>query len=322
MGPNDELLRKFGFQGDAVNEAGRRLQAIIEGHGQEWISFFPELLGLDGDALKASAIKLQQDIENFLRPDLLNKEAIIAKVRDLIVGQRNKAQLIEEITQQLIGEGFVDQEIQQALGAALGGPLGAGMNAGFTQALQPFTATAAPQLANAATQIVAPATKTTKDATDGLAESINDGLISAIDEFVGGAAIRIQNAFADIKKRIVDATEALQTYIDKLASIKAPVLGDGGSTTGGGTGTTGGGGGGGFLTSGFAPGGTGLVSLASPALAPAAAPAGGPTLIFQIDARGATMTRREFEAVVREVIADEAPAIARRTARIMQRRGS
>jgi hypothetical protein len=125
---NDMILEKAGMRPQAINEAGRRLQDIVnQGSASPWVNFFPELMGLDEATLKASALKLQQDIEDFIRPDFINKERVFARAKRAIEGQRNKENLVNEVTKWLISEGYAAEEVQRALADELGTSLATGM---------------------------------------------------------------------------------------------------------------------------------------------------------------------------------------------------
>lgn len=112
----DMLMAQAGMYTDKFNESGRRLADIVNrGAESPWVDFFPELMGLEGDTLKASAAKLQADIESYLRPDLLNPEAALESARRSLIGNRNREEMNRQLTQQLLAEGFGESEIRAAL---------------------------------------------------------------------------------------------------------------------------------------------------------------------------------------------------------------
>lgn len=121
VGANDEILRAMGLQGEAVNEAGRRLQDVVNrGIESPWVEAFAELRGKTNDEVKATAAYMQSQIDQFLRPDLLNKEAILDNARNALIGGRNRAALIEEITNQLVAEGYAVVEAKRTIAEQLG----------------------------------------------------------------------------------------------------------------------------------------------------------------------------------------------------------
>lgn len=121
VGAHDEIMRAMGLQGEAVNEAGRRLQDVINrGLESPWVSAFEELRGKTNDEVKATAAYMQQQIEQFLRPDLINVEAAYEKAKNRLVGQRNRDALVEQITQRLVAEGYAIVEAQKAAAEQLG----------------------------------------------------------------------------------------------------------------------------------------------------------------------------------------------------------
>lgn len=121
---------------DAVNEMGRRLADIrdraLEGKESPWLSLFPELQGGDKETLAARAQQIMNDISAGLRTDLLNKDAILANAKRSIEGQRATDALVEELTQELVGQGYAIAEVGEALGATMGVSIGDGAAAAGT----------------------------------------------------------------------------------------------------------------------------------------------------------------------------------------------
>lgn len=121
VGANDEILRAMGLQSEAVNENGRRLQDVINrGLESPWVNAFAELRGKTDQEVRATAAYIQDQINKFLRPDLLNREAILQGARDNIIGKRNRDALVEEITAQLVAEGYAVVEAQGAIADQFG----------------------------------------------------------------------------------------------------------------------------------------------------------------------------------------------------------
>lgn len=135
LDPADFLPRE-----DAINENARRLGAIMrDGIGnQEWLEEFKaevpgiwEELVSSGDPQGAAARILQQ-FQAGLRPELLDREQIKERVRQMILGDQTTAQLASELAAELSAEmGVSLGQAQQAVGALLGT---GGATAGLTGA--------------------------------------------------------------------------------------------------------------------------------------------------------------------------------------------
>jgi hypothetical protein len=119
---NQQLMAAGGIYEEQFNESGRQLEDVINrGKDSPFADdFFANYLGLTDEQLKASAAKLQEDIEAFIRPELFNKDAALNKARRSLVGNRNREQLADELTAQLISEGFAAAEVEAAIGQQLG----------------------------------------------------------------------------------------------------------------------------------------------------------------------------------------------------------
>lgn len=123
---------------DSVAENARRLAAIMrDGIGnQEWMAeFAAEVPGIfeeisnSGDP-RAAAARILQQFQAGLRPELIDKEAVKDRVRQMILGDQNTAALAAEIAQELSGElGVSLGQAQQAVGSLLGT---GGASAGLT----------------------------------------------------------------------------------------------------------------------------------------------------------------------------------------------
>ena len=119
---------------DAINENARRLAAIMrDGIGnQEWLEEFKsevpslwEELSTSGDP-RAAAARMLQDFQAGLRPELLDKEQIKSRVRQMLLGDQSSADLANEIAQELATElGVSLAQAQAAVGGYMGGGLGA-----------------------------------------------------------------------------------------------------------------------------------------------------------------------------------------------------
>lgn len=120
VGENDELLDRFGLRVETTAEPLRRLQDVVNrGAESEWANYYAAQLGLTpgmGDELKARAARLMQDVQAGLRPDLLSREALITNsIRD-IEGQRALDALRDDVTKELAGRGYLQEEISASLG--------------------------------------------------------------------------------------------------------------------------------------------------------------------------------------------------------------
>jgi len=114
---------------DAVNENARRL-ADVAVHGWEspWAEYFrnefPELWAeafSDGGDIQRQAATLLQQFEQGLRPELIDKELAKERVRIMLLGDQNMAELAREIATELSEEmGVSMYEAMGAAGAVLG----------------------------------------------------------------------------------------------------------------------------------------------------------------------------------------------------------
>ena len=125
LNPADFLPRE-----DAINENARRLAAIMrDGLGnQEWMDEFKrEVPGIfdelaASDDPRAAAARILQQFQAGMRPELLDREQIKNRVRQMILGDQSSAQLAQEIAQELSGELNVSlAQAQQAANSVLGG---------------------------------------------------------------------------------------------------------------------------------------------------------------------------------------------------------
>ena len=114
--------------GDSINENAKRLAAIAnEGlQGQPWLDeFIAEVPGVYADLMlkqaagvdvKTAAQQIMAEFQQGLRPELLDRDMIKQRVKDMIIGQENAAKLATEIAQELATE--MNIPFQQALSAA------------------------------------------------------------------------------------------------------------------------------------------------------------------------------------------------------------
>ena len=114
---------------DAINENARRLADIMQNglKGQSWLDEFKtEVPGIfdeiaaSGD-IQGSAARILQEFQQGLRPELIDKDAVKARVKAMLVGDASMAQLAQEIAAELSAElGVSLAQAQQAAGAVLG----------------------------------------------------------------------------------------------------------------------------------------------------------------------------------------------------------
>lgn len=146
LNPADFLPRE-----DAINENARRLAAIMrDGLGnQEWMDEFKrEVPGIfdelaASDDPRAAAARILQQFQSGMRPELLDREQIKNRVRQMILGDQSSAQLAQEIAQELSGELNVSlAQAQQAASSVLGGGalLPAAVEQGAPDAAEPAQA--------------------------------------------------------------------------------------------------------------------------------------------------------------------------------------
>lgn len=124
LDPADFLPRE-----DAINENARRLGAIMRDGiaGQDWLEEFkaeaPGVwaeLASSGDP-QAAAARILQQFQAGLRPELLDREQIKERVRQMILGDHTTAALASELAAELSAEmGVSLAQAQQAVGALMG----------------------------------------------------------------------------------------------------------------------------------------------------------------------------------------------------------
>lgn len=137
LDPADFLPRE-----DAINENARRLAAIMrDGLGdQEWMEEFKrevpalfEELATSGDPQGAAA-RILQEFQAGLRPELLDRDAVKERVRQMILGEQSMAAIAGELAQELAQEmGVSLGQVQRTMGAMGIGGLGAGAGGGAGQ---------------------------------------------------------------------------------------------------------------------------------------------------------------------------------------------
>jgi hypothetical protein len=118
VNPDDFLPRE-----DAINEDARRLaDVMVNGFASPWASYFekefPSLwadLASGGD-IQQSAARVLQEFQRGLRPELMDREAIKARIRQMLIGDENTQKLAAEIAQELSDE--LGISLQQANSAA------------------------------------------------------------------------------------------------------------------------------------------------------------------------------------------------------------
>ena len=124
LNPADFLPRE-----DAINENARRLAAIMrDGIGnQEWLDEFKaEVPGIFDEIASSSdprgaAARILQEFQQGLRPELLDKEQIKARVKAMLLGEQNTAALAQEIAAELSSElGMSLAQAQQAVAGVMG----------------------------------------------------------------------------------------------------------------------------------------------------------------------------------------------------------
>jgi hypothetical protein len=135
----DQAVEGSASRPDAINENARRLMAIAtEGFKEQpWLEEFkrevPEIFAeLEKNPdIRGSALRILQEFESGMRPELLDRGGIKDRVKQLIIGDQNAAQLANEIAQEIATEMGIS--LPQALAAsreALGVGGGEGEGAG------------------------------------------------------------------------------------------------------------------------------------------------------------------------------------------------
>ncbi|GIK73801.1 MAG: hypothetical protein BroJett021_27890 [Chloroflexota bacterium] len=134
--PADFLPRE-----DAINENARRLAAIMrDGLGdQEWMEEFKaevpaifEEIANSADPQGAAA-RILKEFQAGLRPELLDRDAVKERVRQMILGEQSMAAVAGEIAQELAQEmGVSLGQVQRTMGAmGIGGADGTGLGEQF-----------------------------------------------------------------------------------------------------------------------------------------------------------------------------------------------
>lgn len=140
----ESLLESMGLRSDAINEDARRLADVaVKGWESPWADYFrtkfPQLFDdmyFGGDNIKAIAAQQLKDFEDGLNPALIDKERAKDRIRRMLLGEANMAELALEIANELAAEMGVP--LQQALATAQG-TLGVGGSTGAgTEAAQTF----------------------------------------------------------------------------------------------------------------------------------------------------------------------------------------
>jgi hypothetical protein len=133
-----------GIRPDAINENARRLMAIAkEGLAdQSWLEEFkrevPAVFAeLEGNPdIRGSALRILQEFENGMRPELMDRGGIKDRVKQMILGEQNAAALAEEIAREIATEmGISLQQAMSATSTALG--IGTGEGAGGSNVAAP-----------------------------------------------------------------------------------------------------------------------------------------------------------------------------------------
>jgi hypothetical protein len=129
---------------DSINENAKRLMAIAkEGlTDQSWLEEFkrevPEVFAeLENNPdIRGTALRILQEFQNGMRPELLDRGMIKDRVKTMILGEQNAAALAGEIAQEIAGElGISLQQAMSATNTALG--IGTGEGAGGSNVAAP-----------------------------------------------------------------------------------------------------------------------------------------------------------------------------------------
>lgn len=116
---------------DAINEDARRLADVaVNGFDSPWAEYlnekFPELFKgafEGGGDLKTAAAQVLRDFQDGLVPELLDKDQAKERIKRMLLGEANMAELAQEIAQELtqeMGGQFSVGQIQGAVNMALG----------------------------------------------------------------------------------------------------------------------------------------------------------------------------------------------------------
>lgn len=125
--PEDFLLPRA----DDINEAARRLADVaVNGWKSPWVEYlqntFPDLFAgafAPGEDIRKNAALALRDFEDGLQPQLLDKDKAKERVKRILLGEANMAQLAQEIASELSAEfgGSISLgKIQATASAALG----------------------------------------------------------------------------------------------------------------------------------------------------------------------------------------------------------
>jgi hypothetical protein len=130
--PDDLLPRQ-----DAVNEDARRLADVaVNGWASPWAEYFKQTfpeqfqeMAASNDIKTGAAIMLR-NFQDGLEPELISKEKVKERVRKMLVGDANMAELATEIATELSQEmGVPMQQALEATQGAMGGGMGMGTEA-------------------------------------------------------------------------------------------------------------------------------------------------------------------------------------------------
>jgi len=118
---------------DAINEDARRLADVaVRGWESPWADYFrtefPALWAEafrgteNGGDIKVQAAQILREFESGLRPELIDKELAKERVRQMLVGDANLAEIAQEIASELSEEmgGINPAAVQAAVGKTLG----------------------------------------------------------------------------------------------------------------------------------------------------------------------------------------------------------
>ncbi len=140
LDPSDFLPRE-----DAINENARRLAAIMrDGLGdQEWLEEFKaEVPGIFDELInsadpRGAAARILKEFQAGLRPELLDREQVKERVRQMILGEQTMAALAGEIAQELAQEmGLSLGQVQRTMAAmGIGGLDGGGLGEQFVESI-------------------------------------------------------------------------------------------------------------------------------------------------------------------------------------------
>lgn len=237
----DELLLP---RADDVNEAARRLADVaVNGWKSPWIEYlqtaFPDLFAnafAPGEDIRKNAALVLRDFEDGLRPELLDKDKAKERVKRILLGEANVAQLAQEIAAELSAEfggsislGKIQATANAALGVDGGGTeqlaqslTGAaneatgqltGAGATFRSDIQTAVGEFRAAVTEADTQLGATLTGTTTNIAAQLTsvgKTFRDGIVSALDGVGEVVAIALDKQFRaeNNLKTVTDAGRA------------------------------------------------------------------------------------------------------------------